>query len=169
MTFRPANPAEPPAGAQPPTDVSEQTLDAVESVIEQGRTQLEDARSSALRDAESQSERDAINARFDALGQQFGEGVGRIEQAIASGNAALLDGLNKLVESREPVGRGDAGDVADGIVSVEEVLDDAAELAGDALGAAADVATEGAAAAAEVAEDAMPRRAHVLHRKWWGG
>jgi len=169
MTFTPATPAEPAQGAQPPVDIPEQTLDAVESVIESGRTQLQDARSAALRDAESQAERDAINARFDTLAQQFGEGVSRIEQAIATGNTQLLDGINRLVEQAGSAGAGAGATTDDGIVSVEEILDDAAELAGGAVEAAADIATEGAAAAAEVVEDTLPRRDHPLFRKLWGG
>jgi len=169
MTFQPARPAQPPAAAvSPGDDTPDAVLDDVENAVDSGRAKIQEARDSALRAAESGEERDAINARFDAIEQSFGQSIARVEQAITSGNAQLLEGLREMIATRDGTdGVGDTDDDDGDIIGIE-LLDDAIDAATDGLGAAVEVGDAAVDAAADVAADVMPKRDHPLFRKLFG-
>lgn len=172
MTFTPARTAEPPAAGQPPTDTPDAVLDQVEEAVDSGRAQIADARSAALRAAETDAERDAINARFDQVEQSFGNAIARVEQAITSGNAQLLAGLQELVGAKAGeagAGEGDNADDDDGDIIGIELLDDALDAASEGVGTAVEAAGAAVEAAGDVAADVMPKRDHPLFRKLFGG
>lgn len=172
MTMRPGAPADPPQAAAAPTDPADEALATVEQAVEAGREHIADARQQALDAAQSDAERAAINARFDAMGEQFSEFTSRIEAAISAGNDRLVETLTGAIAAMQAAGQGntsdDGGDVDGEILSVEEIAEGAADVAtegaaavGDAAGAVADAAVQ--------AVDEAPRRAHALFRPLWGG
>lgn len=166
MTFRPANPTEPPQAAQTPIDPGEQAIEQIGAAVDDARENVQHARESALDAAESQSERDAINARFDAIERSVQDTSSRIETAITTGNAQLaatLTGFLDRLDSRLPQGSAfnDDDENDDGIVSIEEVFENASD---PVVGAAAATGE----AVKEVVDEA-PARVHGLLRPLWGG
>lgn len=167
---RPANPADPPQAAQAPTEPTDDVLDNVAEAVEAGREQISEARQAALDAARSDAERAAVNARFDAMQESFGEFTNRIEAAIQSGNERLIESISgALAAVTSTQGQGESGDDPDGeILSVEEITEGIADAATD--GAAAVGEAAGAAAETVVqAADEAPKRAHALFRPLWGG
>lgn len=159
MTF------DPPQAAQTPSDPGEQAVEQIAGAVEEARSDLQSARDRALAAASSDAERAAVNARFDAMDEQFGEYTSRIEAAIQTGNtqmtAALtgfLDRLESKFAEQRQQSDDDFGD--DDIVSIEEVLDD---LTSPVAGAAA-----AAGSAIEEAVDEAPQRVHGLFRPLFG-
>lgn len=173
MTMRSGAPVDPPQAAQAPTDPADSALENVADAVEQGREQISEARQAALDAARSDAERAQINARFDAIGEQFGEFTSRIEAAVSSGNDRVVEALSGVTAALTATkGQGaDASDAAETdaeILSVEEITDALTDGVSGAAGAVGDAA--GAAVqAAETAVDAAPKRAHALFRPLWGG
>lgn len=165
MTFRPANPSEPPQAAQTPIDPAESAIESIGESVEQARENVQAAREDALEQAQSQSERDAINARFDAMQESVGQMANRIESAITTGNAQLAATLTGFLDRLDAkIGQGAAtGDESDDdeILSIEEIADSVTEPVAGAAAAVADTV--------EQVADEAPRRVHGFLRPLWGG
>lgn len=146
-------------------------LDNAAAAIAEGQEEVAEQRERALERAETDAQRDAINARFDAIESELSGMSERItEAATQSVQAAVgpigeqLRGLDDRIAALTAAGGTAAEDADDGILSIEEITEEAAANVGEA------VETAGNAAASVANEiDKAPQRGHILFRRLWGG